>query len=200
MSALGRCLVFHLKYAPEMKRLYWTEDAPPPAGLDKPERVMEMVKAVGDTACEDAADLLQICAKRIEEHFGAFARCKIVSRRETMERHWYTWCRVDLADIPGRKFLAGVTIYDEQRVLVPWIWCPGGTRADEGLAQILGNRIQSRAGGEFADDPGTVALAPIPILLEKHDGFDVEREPIVDGVAKAFSKITREDARAILSI
>lgn len=65
MAMLGRCLAFHLKYPAEMARLYWTEE-PDHEGLQDAERVLRMIRVVGDTACREAADFLSACAERLE--------------------------------------------------------------------------------------------------------------------------------------
>jgi hypothetical protein len=199
MAGLGTCLVFCLKYAPEMEQLYWTDEPPTPVGLDDAERIIEMVRTVGDRACQEAADLLEMCAGKIQERIGAVAHVERLSRRQKMASDWYVQCRVTDDDKPGRKFRAGVTIRREAGALVPWLWSPGGRRAEEGMARILGRRVDSRAGGGFVDDAGSIAMSPISILHRGQQSLDVDREPLVDRVGQAFA-MTREEVQAILSV
>lgn len=200
MTALGKCLVFHIKYPAEMRQLYWSDNPTPPKDVPDAEQIMKMAEAVGEAARQEVVEFLRVCAASLEEHFRPFTHFEAVTRRRKMEKDWSVECRIHMDDMPGRKFQVGVTIHDEQGLLVPWVWSPGGSRAEDALTQILGNRIHSRAGGQLVEDSGCVALKPIPLLPEDHKGFDVDREPIIEELRQTFATITRKEVRAILSL
>jgi hypothetical protein len=63
---------------------------------------------------------------------------------------------------------------------------------------VLGpGRTHSRAEGRLIDDRGTVALASIPVL-EDLTATDVERDPLVERVVRAFTAISATNLETIL--
>ena len=78
MAMLGRCLTFYLKYWAEMERLYAdpkpSNEKPDLQELQDAERVLNMVRVVGDTACREAADFLEACAEEIELRLQAISK------------------------------------------------------------------------------------------------------------------------------
>ena len=68
MAILGKCLLFYLKYPAEMERLYEPEE-PKVEGLPDPDKLLQKIRRVGATASREAADFLELCAPRIEQHF-----------------------------------------------------------------------------------------------------------------------------------
>jgi hypothetical protein len=200
MAALGKCLVFHLKYGLEMKQLYWTKKKPDLEGLEDSERVFDMIRAVGDTACREAADFLEASAEKIEEHFRGFCDVRTETKRHILEKQWQVVSNISLERKPGREFSVGVFIKEARRAAVPWVWRVGGRRAEDSLIKILGRRVHSRSGEELITESGAVALACIPMVLDNHQGFDVDRNPLIDQVQKTFANMTVSDVEAILSI
>src|SRR3954464_5325661 len=92
MANLGKCLLFYLKYAVEMERLYEPEDEPNVDGLPNPDRVLKQIRHVGDTACREAADLLEACALKIEEFLPTISTAERV--RSNLENNWELKYRV----------------------------------------------------------------------------------------------------------
>jgi hypothetical protein len=200
MTALGKCLVFHLKYQPEMKRLYWEEGKLEPDGLPDPERVLAIVRDVGDQACEDAADFLEACAERVQGHFSGFCDFRRNTRRSKVLVSWGIAASVRLADRPDRVFQVGVMLNDDIGAVVPWLWCKGGKRAEGLVAQILASACVSRSGEGLVQASGTLALSRIPILPEGHQGFDLDRDPLVQQVESVFRMLSRSKVDAILAL
>src|SRR5262245_41830344 len=67
---------------------------------------------------------------------------------------------------------------------------PGGEAAEKTLEFILGDRAKARS-EELGWGAGTVGLDRIPILPDTLDGFDLDREPLVERVHEAFRAFTR---------
>jgi hypothetical protein len=206
MPPLGKSLVFALKYPAEMSRLYWTPkdsgNDPDLSGLDEAQakRVVNMASAVGEAACEEAADFLEVCADRIEEYLRTL-QFKTVTRpkRGIVKRRWFFRASVEpVTGKSGWRFEYGVSIRDDLGVAVPWVWRSGGRAWEETVMRVLGpHRAHSRAGGGLVFDRGTVALARIP-MLENLSGFDVDRGPLVERVVQAFTAIKAKDLEDIL--
>ena len=133
MAKLGRCLAFYVKYFPEMERLYAEQESPEEKpdlqGLQDAERILNMVKTVGDTACREAADFLESCAERIEPRLQTIGRFKRVRRDLTY--HW----DLRYKHHPKEDLYLGVWI---EQTIVPWVWCKGGRHAEDHIASILG--------------------------------------------------------------
>src|SRR4051794_25213401 len=84
MAMLGECLVFHLKYVSEMRRLYWSPresgEKLEVEGLEDAVQTITMVRAVGDASCREAADFVEACLDKVEEHFRSLCHVEIGGR------------------------------------------------------------------------------------------------------------------------
>jgi hypothetical protein len=199
VKALGKCLRFHLKYMPEMQRLYWAEEKARLDGLQDIDQVLRMVKAVGDAACEEAADFLETCAESIEEYLREFSSTQRVSRRDTVIKYWAVECRVKREDLPEREFYVGVSL-PKNATVVPWVWCRGGHRVEDQLAALFAHPTLSRSGQELVSDPGTVALNRFQIILESEQDSVQDFDRLVSQVVEEFKVITPRNIREILGI
>ncbi|HYV40081.1 MAG TPA: hypothetical protein VE988_30625 [Gemmataceae bacterium] len=204
MSALGRSLVFALKYTAEMERVCWTPkesgEDPDLTGLTDGKGIVRMATAVGDKACEEAAQFLELCAAKIDDYFRSLECLKIVrkSKRGTMKQKWYFQTTVErVPPTHGCWFCYGVSINDQLGVVVPYLWRSGGRPWEEAVMKVLGPRAHSRAGGGLVSDSGTVALGRIPILPVDLVGFEVDREPLVESVVQSFSAILNNDIEGV---
>src|SRR5450830_1744056 len=99
MANLGKCMLFYLKYAAEMERLYEAEE-PKVEGLPNPDRVLEKIKLVGDTANREVAEFLETCVPGIEEHFRAISTVQ----RTRIKDMWGLHFKVAPKKATGRQF------------------------------------------------------------------------------------------------
>ena len=196
-AALGKSLVFYFKYWTEMQRLCESEGGEL-EGLPEPEKTREMAQEIGGKASRQAADLLEACTPGLEEHFKSIGKCLRITSRKIVERKWSLSCSIWLKNKPVKpKMMAGVTLLRLERPeVIPWIWRLGGDEAEPKLEHILGQRIKVRS-QEVSWSAGHVGLSRIPVLSEGHDGFDVDREPLVEQVQQAFRVFTHQDLDAL---
>jgi hypothetical protein len=213
MTPLGNALVFYLKYMTEMLHLRDPESyggEPDLTGLDNPEQVRERVAIVGDAACEQAAAFLEVSGREIEAHFTGLQIASLSSRRTRafLKKRWSWQAQVHLSSVPGGSFWCGAWLTappevrrplekDSCGVVVPWLASKGGRKGEEAVCEVLGGRVHSRSGEGVVQDSGTVALGCIPIKPEPPESFDVDRDPLIADVVKAFAQIGAREATAI---
>jgi len=137
MASIGKCLLFYLKHWTEMGRLY-DEDEPDVSGLPTPDLTLEKVWAVGDAACREVAEFLEAFAPGIEAHFRSISTVERV--RNNLENMWELRFRVTPKRVPSRRFEVGVSL--DRSVLLPWIWCRGGRRAEDEVVEL--QELQTR--------------------------------------------------------
>jgi hypothetical protein len=198
MPALGKSLIFYCKYWTEMSRLCESEGDDQDSkleGLPDPQDTREMAKQVETKANGQAVDFLEACAPEIERHFKSIGQCGRRTSRKIVERNWQIefniWPKNKHCPVRA-KMTAGVSIMRlEKPEIVPWIWRHGGEEADKALEYILGNRVILRS-RDFGT-AGMVGLGHIPVLPENLDGFDADREPLVDQVQQAFRTFGIQD-------
>ncbi|MFM9967472.1 MAG: hypothetical protein ACKVQK_03575 [Burkholderiales bacterium] len=192
MANLGNCMLFYLKYAAEMERLYEAEK-PKDEGLPEPNRILEKIKLVGDTASREVAEFLEFCALGIEAHFHAISDVKRV--RNNLEKTWGLDFWVGPKDATDRRIEIGVNIIPNLVAVIPWIWCRGGRRAEDEMVRIMGGRIKhcKLPGWES----GTVVLDEIKIPLPARLEDSIERESLIAQVQHAFAAFTEQDIAAI---
>jgi hypothetical protein len=216
MTPLGKPLVFYLKYMAEMNRLYGDPEyfggEPDLTGLDNPAQVKEMARIVGDFASEQAADFLELCARRIEEHFTNLGNATLSSKknRRYMTDYWQWMAKVVVSSVGNGWFECGVLVTappdvrislakDVCGVAVPWLSSRGGRKAADAIWNILGGCADSRAGEGLVEGSGEVALARIPIKAQPPDSLDVDRDQIITEVISTFARIDAEQTRALAS-
>src|SRR5262245_11066916 len=90
MPTLGKCLVFAIKYAPEMNQLYWSPrqsgEVPEVHGIAQSDDVLKMIQAVGEAAGREVAIFLEACNEGIEQHFQSISVIRKV--RKKLEVTW----------------------------------------------------------------------------------------------------------------
>lgn len=192
MANLGNCMLFYLKYAAEMERLYKAEK-PKEEGLPKPDQTLEKIKLVGDTANREVAEFLKFCALGIEAHFHAISDVKRV--RNNLEMNWKLDFWVGPKDAKDRRIEIGVNIDSNLAALIPWIWCRGGRRAEDEIKRIMGGRIKPIRSPGW--ESGAVVLDEIKIPLPERLGNPVECDSLVAQVRHAFAAFTAQDIAAI---
>ncbi|MBI1916474.1 MAG: hypothetical protein HYS12_17330 [Planctomycetes bacterium] len=204
MTPLGKCLVFYLKYPVEMDHLYWepaqTGEKPELRDLEDAEKIRNMAEIVGEKATQEAVDFLEQCANKVQEYLLSLKVLKVVnrSRRTTMARNWGFQASVERDPwVAGGWFRYGVFINDCSGIIVPWLWRNGGREWEGLVKKVLRNRAHSGSDGELVSGGGSVALASIPILGEKQQGFDVDRDALVAKVVDCFAGIRADDVKAI---
>jgi hypothetical protein len=197
MANLGKCVLFYLKYSTEMKRLYEAEE-PKVEGLPNPDWVLERIKLVGDTACREAAEFLETCVPGIEEHFRAISAVQQIRNRNRLETMWDLRFKVAPRKAMDRRFEIGVCIEPNRAALIPWVWCRGGRRAEDGVIRILGVGKKSATLPGWAS--GTVVLAEIKIPIPERLEEPVECDPLVAQIQQSFVSFTARDVAAIAGI
>ena len=196
MAALGKSLVFYLKYRTEMERLCESEESEL-EGLPEPDKTGEMAHAVGGKANRQAADLLEACAVGLESHFKAIGKCLRRTSRKNVEKKWSISYGVWIKYKPARyKLQVGIDIVRlDKPEIVPWMWKYGGKEAEETLVLILKDRIKAKS-QELGRSVGTVALERISMIPDV-DGFDIDRDCLVAKINESFKVITPEDLKIL---
>lgn len=199
MTQLGKSLVFYFRYWTEMQRL--ESEGGELEGLPEPEKTREIALQVGGKASRQAADLLEKCTGGLEEHFRSIGRCKRITRERIVERNWSlaysVWPRN--RNKPAKaKLIAGIALLrlDDRFRLVPWFWRSGGDEAQQKLDHILQTRVKVRP-EQLSMSLGSVGLDNIPLVPDGLDGFDVDREPLIEKATQAFRAITVQDLDAL---
>jgi hypothetical protein len=195
MNDLGKCLVFHLKYLPEMQRLLGSPEPPP--DLDDGKQVQEMVQKVSLQSSQEAVELLLACQKIIEKHFNDIANCKPRSKAGHLMRGWSLTCDVwpkgkKRPSAGNWRIRVGVDILRDRNEIIPWIRRQGRKQAEQRLFEKLDHRQKGRA-EEFGGYSGTVALARVQVVPDQHEGFNIPAEPLLGQVRDAFQSIKAQD-------
>jgi hypothetical protein len=194
MANLGSCLLFYLKYPAEMERLY-EADEPKVDGLPNPDRVLERIKLVGDTAGREAADFLETCVRGIVERFRPIGNIERV--HNNLEDSWDLRFRVSLKKATDKRVEIGVYIDYRRAALAPWVWCRGGRRAEDEVVRILNRGTKAATLGYT---PGTVRLAEIKIPVPERLEEPVECDSLVAQVQQVLASLTAQDVNAIVGI
>ncbi len=196
MAPLDKCLLFHLKYHVEMERLY-ESDNPMLDGLPNQQETHKKIIAVGDAACRDAAELLEMCYRGIESHFSQFS--KIRRGNSDPESTWQIKFRVTPRKTAKNKVAFGLYIDSYESTLGAWIWASGGRRAEDAIVAILGfGEKGAGLGGDWGT--GNVRLAEIKIRVPELLDEPVDREPLVAEFQKVFEAITAQHIRELAGI
>ena len=205
MTPLGKVLVFYLKYPAEMAHLYENPvikngEEPDLTDLEDAERVREMARAVGDAAYLEAVEFLELCGEKVEEHITSLGNVTLFkrARKSAILEYWQWSVNVRLATTSQSSLTCGVSMYDKKQIVVPWLWHEGGRRWEEMAMKRLGARANSLAGGGVVRDPGSVALARIPVFAENQQGGDVDRDALVAQVVAAFTALRADDMEALI--
>jgi hypothetical protein len=198
MTPLGKSLVFYLKYWAEMERLVPAGDSGELGAikdLPEPDRVLPMVRAIGEAADRAAVEFLDACADAMVKPLRTLGDCRRLGG--PVRKNWETKAEVALPSRKGR-LRVGLLIQGDTRVLVPWVRSRGGRRVADKVRQLL--RPGITGGVVELPQKARVALEGILLIPEKHEGFDVDREPIVRRVGELFAELTREKLEAILAL
>ena len=186
MTLLGKSLVFQFKYQPEMNRLYWKKSKSDE--VNDPE-ILRMVHRVGDQCREEVSEFLMHCGARLSEQFDKVAKA---SMPQVDDKKWTVSCGVwpkhkNKPPNQNWKMKAGVAIPRTKAEAIAWLWSVGEQQGKEKLIQHFAPHAT-----DVADlHSEWVAIARIPLFPTNLDGFDVDREPLLDQVQQAFSQITQ---------
>lgn len=208
MTPLGKQLVFYLKYIDEMNSLCCDPsegEEPDLTMLEDAERVQEMARRVGAAADQQVADFLELCGRRIEDHFTSIGAV-LANRRKRFAvlRDWYWWVHVQVPSVPHRGWFSCALVIsasseddrtslgkDVCGIIEPYLWLRGGRKGADTVGKILGDWPLSRSGS-------TVILARIPIKAQPPESFDVDRDPLIAEVKKTIARIGAEETEAIV--
>jgi hypothetical protein len=194
MATLGKCLLFYLKYPAEMERLYEAEELKL-EGLPNPDRVLEKIKLVGDTASREVADLLESCAPGIEKHVGAISAVQRI--RNNLAKMWDLRFQVAPRKATDRHFWLGVSVEPHRASLIPWVWCRGGRRAEDEMVRILGRGMKAAT---LKWVSGSVGLTEIKIPIPERLEEPVECDSLVAQVQQAFASFTAQEVKEIAAL
>jgi hypothetical protein len=194
---LGECLVFCLKYYPEMKKLYWEEEEDVPS-LPEPHDTMEKASKVGRAAGEEATAFLEKCAALIVSHFAEIGNPKVaqwgaIEKKMEIEKRWsisvLVWPR---GNIKCERMKVGVNFAGMDSghpEIVPWIW--RRDVKDQQHAFVAYLQAVGKAKGTWSDVglvEGAIALGRIPIVLPP-EGFEIEADSLLASVKEGIQKI-----------
>jgi len=194
MANLGKCLLFYLRYLPEMDRLYEAAE-PKLEELPNSDRVLEKINLVGDAACREAAELLEICASQIEEHFRKISTVQRI--RNNLEKMWELRFQVAGTKGTSRGFEIGVSLEPRRAALVPWIWARGGRLAEDEIIRILGRGINA---AKLDWDSGAVGLEEIKIPIPERLEEAVTCDSLVAEVQQVFARVTAQHVKEIAGL
>jgi hypothetical protein len=215
MTPLGKPLVFYLKYMAEMNRLYGHLEGEEQdlTGLANAEQVQEMARTVGAAAFKQAADFLELCGNKIEDHFISLGTATLDNKkkRAAIVNDWHWRAHVRLRSMRDSWFACGVTLTappeirvslekDVCGIVVPWLWVKGGRQSEDAVGQLLGGGAHALTDEELFNARGAVALACIPIKTEPPESFDVDREQLIAEVMKTIARIGAEQTTAIANL
>jgi hypothetical protein len=179
-----------------MERLSNVEDPKDPKleGLPNPDQDLKKIKLVGDTAKREVAEFLETCVPGIEEHFRAISTVRRIYKKNMWELEF----KIAPRDATDRHFWIGVYIEPKRAVLIPWVWCSGGRRAEDEVVRILGRGIRLATLSDW--DPGSVGLAEIKIPIHERLEEAVECDSLVAKVQQAFASFTAPKVEEIAGI
>ena len=204
---LGECLVFYLRYYPEMTKLYEEEEEV--ASLPEPVDTKEKASKVGKAADTEAAVFLEECGKIVVSHFSKIGNPRIAIDTPTVkksdcEKDWSTAYRVwprnrNRSD----KLQVGISLVGMELAkpeVVPWI----GRTDDERVQHKLVNYLTKvgKAKGTWTEvtglPEGAVALERIRLEVPAQ-GFDLECDKILRDVQTAIETIDGNDLDQLFS-
>lgn len=202
MTEIGRCLVFYLKYFPEMQALYEKEGALPE--IDKrpdAETILSKTDTVGRQAGCEAADLLLRCTEDVRSRIeGAGVATLRLCRRKTIQDNWQV--KMDVLPPRGRR-AAGVTrqlgLYLEPEGITPWFWSRGGRAAEDRIRELL-RPVPCLGSKQKEWEGGSVALPATRIPWQDARDFVVDAEPVIGDVRAQLNAITPEFISAMLAV
>lgn len=189
MASLGKCLVFRLKYHPDMQSV--SENVP---NRKEMERILKMVGAVHARAEREGIDFLQACHRRLEHHLDAIGQFKRPKGR------WNDWY---LLYVSANGMEAGVWIDEKICSIIPWFWRSVHGDGDleakiESILELPPDPLIKRRFREMGWLLGMVALARIKVPFpERTQDFEVDREGLLTSVENAFRVLTPEAIKKI---
>jgi len=205
MTKIGECLVFYLKYYPEMAKLYLDgEDIP---SLPEAEDSMEKARRVGKAADEQAAAFLAECGKLVQEYFAkvgahTVANKPAIETANQIEKHWsisYRVWPVGAVFAPSKP-RAGISLLgaDQGKTeVVTWFWHVNTTQQLSNLNYL---KATNKSKGSWEDidglQEGAVALGRVPIVLPT-TGFELNCTEIFKQVQSSVEVISREDLKLL---
>ena len=218
MTPLGESLVFYLKHMAEMNRLYIDLDEGEERDLTRledSEHVLQMARTVGDEAYKQVTDFLELCGKKIKNHFTGLGIAKVdnITNRTTVVNNWHWRGRVKVPSACDGLFYGGVQITappevrislekDVFGIVVPWLEARGGQKSKDKVRSILGGWPFSRATADLSQRlaKGVLDLPYVRVKAQPADSFDVDRDQLVAEVTKIFTRIGAEQTKAIASL
>jgi hypothetical protein len=193
---LGECLVFYLKYYPEMKKLYQDEEDVP--SLPEPQDTKEKASKVGKAADEEAVAFLEKCAESIVGYYSGIGNQNIanhgaIEKKSEIGKRWSVSVLVwPKGRIKSDKMKVGVNFANmdsRQPEIVAWIWRKGVE--DQNHAFVAYLQAVGKAKGtwnEFGLVEGAIALGRIPVPLPS-EGFQIDADPLLAAVKESVEKI-----------
>ncbi len=197
MAAIGKSLMFYLKYYSEMTQLYEEEKSLPEVEHHADlELIKKKVNAVGDAACIEAATLLEACVSDLQARLATIESLKLKSpKTSTVQKSWQL--KLDLRtpskDEEG-KYVRQIGIYLDNGGLFPWVWCRGGLEAEEKIISCFPQGVECSSSRKMGwGGGGTVGLATVPVPWESAKDFNLEADDIIKRARKVFEDaITRK--------
>jgi hypothetical protein len=212
MATIGRAFGFYLKYWQEMQAHY--EDKTP-LGPSSKKDTEEMIRKVGERACEQAAEFLTKCGAVIEEYFSDTVECqaRVRSRPTYIKKYWEIDVR--LGRRGSRKtatllWTTGASIdkshNDTDPALFLYIWVrgsrgQGSAQVEEDLDKLLGEQRIKYQAAELGWYKGTAIFGKIPLSKRVNaKTFEIDEEKLLDEVSDFLKTIGKKDAVKLFEI
>ena len=194
MTEVGKSLVFYLKYYPEMTQLFENHGTLPGIEQVADPKFKKKVRDVGETACDEAARLVDQCTSDLLNRLRSTNLVKLkLQQPRTIAANWGVAIDVWPA---GEKEPDRVTrqlgLHLHREGLIPWVWSRGGLAVEEKIVKCFSNDVDcydSRKHPEW--DSGSVALRTISVPWAKAaDDFTLDADGIIEETQSVLANIT----------
>ncbi len=206
MAEIGKSLLFYLKYYPEMSRLHGDADEEIPELEERPDHkeILEKSHTVGDAACNEAANLLELCTSDWMKQLESAKAARFSQpRRAAVERNWQLI--YDVRPPRSRKMSSAVKcqvgIELDRGGLTPWAWARGGVTIEDSVRKLFPRDIKifgSRDNPEWSG--GVVFFKPIEIPWKSAVNFTLDADPIIERARKALEVMNPKFIQGLLAL
>lgn len=202
MTSMGRSLAFHLKYPKEMEAIYWDEETKLIDHLEDSERIGDMVDAVGEAACEQAAGFLLACASDVAACLDSLCNARIRTPPRIVARNWYV--EVDLWPKDKRRrnyvLVAGLSLDDSTGEILSYVWMKGGSAAESAIIKVLKMKKGVVDLRDMGWSTGCVALKRTPIHVTSSLEYERSWEELRVEVVKPFGALKKKEVDRLLAL
>jgi hypothetical protein len=204
MAEIGKSLVFYLKYYPEMTRLFEERRAIPGIEPRADSNLGKRIEAVGNAACDEAADLLNECIADLVDRLQASNLVKLKQQlRSTIRKNWGLEIDVWLArKREPRHAIRQIGIHLHREGLIPWVWSRGGLAAEERIMSYFPKGLKCYGSAKFPEwMGGSVSLEKIRVPWEEaSDDFTLNADKVIAKARKVFETIDPAIVKKLIAL